>query len=308
MKKMFMVLSLILLGAILVGCNKDTKKVAALVIHRQDDDFSQTVAKAFEEEVKNHEGWEFELQNPNGDIEMQISMIEQLITKGTSGFAILPLDNDAVAPAAKRAVGKGIAVFGLATIPGINGDVQSEHGNGGAQAAEALVEALDGKGKIAIVDITAVMPGVKERVDAFKKVIAKYPDIEIVSEQKCMTTDEAITVAESIYTAHPDLDGIFGSFANAVIGSARAAKNMNKNDVIVVGIDGDKEIIRLIDEGWIYASSTQDPVTIGKLAAQYVIGIAEGTKELKVVKVQHKLIDRKNYKEMWKELYGTDFS
>ncbi|MGY3776379.1 sugar ABC transporter substrate-binding protein [Helcococcus sueciensis] len=316
MKKVLAIVLSALMVLSLVACNQENnqggsgnsggeKGTIALVIHRQDDDWSQSFAQGFEKAVK-ESGYDYEFLNPNGNLETQISNIESFTAKGVKAMSIIPLDVDAIVPAVKNARDKDIKI--ISEGPSTDHVMTSDGYGGGQQAAKALVEGMGEKGKIAIIDITATMPGVALRTKGFKEYLEKYPNIEIVEENRVMTTDEAISTAENIYTSHPDLNGVYGSFANATIGAGRAAKNMGLKDLTVVGIDGDKEILRMIDEGWIYATSSQNPIEQSAASVKNLIDQIEGKAEEKSeVVVDHVLVDKNNFKEIWKQIYGEDY-
>src|SRR5699024_3602936 len=98
--------------------NKNDETIA-LVIHRQDDDWSKSVADAFGDDVKDR-GYNFVFENPNNDLETQISQIESLTVQGVDGIAIVPLDTDAVAPSLGSAMDSDISVVSSDPTPGIN--------------------------------------------------------------------------------------------------------------------------------------------------------------------------------------------
>lgn len=323
MKNIKKYLLLLVMAIVMVSCNNNNatntneigessdktsgdKGTLALVIHRQDDDWSQSFAKGFEEAVNDLDGYSFDWANPNGDLQTQISNIESFTQKGVKGMQIIPLDVDAIVPAVSQAKEAGVAI--ITEGPSTDYVMRSDSYGGGQQAAKALVENMGEEGKIAILEITAQMPGVLLRTQGFKDYIEKYPDIEIVEENKVMTTDEAITTAENIYTAHPELTGIYGSFANATIGAGRAAKNMNRKDVTVVGIDGDKEILRMIDEGWIYFTSSQNPPEQSARSVKNLVDQIEGRDAEKEIVVDHIPVNKDNFKEVWKQLYGEEYT
>lgn len=322
MKNIKKYLLLLVMAIVMVGCNNDNqatttdggngaapasdKGTIGLVIHSQDDDWSKSFAANFEKAVK-EAGYDYSFLNPNGDLETQISNIESFTQQGVKGMSIIPLDVDAIVPAVTAARDAGVKI--IAEGPSTDYEMTSDSYGGGQMSAKALVEAMGEEGKIAIIDITAQMPGVRLRTQGFKDYIAQYPNIEIVEENRAGTLDETIATAENIYTAHPDLDGIFGSFGIATIGAARAAKNMDKSDLKIVGIDGDKEIMRMIDEGWIVATASQNPLEQSARSVENLIEQIEGRDpEEHLITVDHLLVDKSNFKEVWKDLYGEEYS
>ncbi len=315
-KSLIGMIMLLLMVAIFGSSNVLAKsdKVAVYAVHQQLDDFAILCVKGFEKAVQETPGWRFEWTNANFDPALQISQVEGFIAKDVDFLCILPMEEEGMAPTVLRANRAGIPVIAMGMDPvqaggqltlDLLGDVESDHYQGGQQAAEALVKEMGTEGHIAIITIGFEMRPVAKRVEGFKDFIAQYPDIKIVAEQRAVNTEEAMAVAENIYQAHPDLDGAFGSYANAILGLAQAAKNQKRTDLTLVGIDGDREICKLIHEGWIAASSTQDPHQIGYLAAKMGMDFVEdiGNPGHRVIPQQ--LIDRDNYENMFEWMYGV---
>ena len=66
-----------------------------------------------------------------------------------------------------------------------------------------------GKGQIALLGGTMGAESHEQRLQAFKDVIATYPDIEVVDEQRDDdSVEKAISLTESWLQAYPDLGGI----------------------------------------------------------------------------------------------------
>jgi ribose transport system substrate-binding protein len=99
----------------------------------------------------------------------------------------------------------------------------------GKQAADALAAAMGKKGKVAWIYHDAQYYVTNQRDNAFKTTIQKdYPDIQIVAEQGLADPARAEEIANALLVQHPDLDGIYVTWAEpaeGVLSALRAAGN-----------------------------------------------------------------------------------
>ncbi len=112
-----------------------------------------------------------------------------------------------------------------------------------------------------------------------KDTLAKeFPQIEIVAEDYCMADHaRSLKIAENFLTAHPDLDGIFGSTEPATVGPARAVRGRKlSGKVRLVGFDYSDTIEQDLEDGVIDAVVVQDPFRIGFVAVQTMVSHLNG--------------------------------
>lgn len=149
----------------------------------------------------------------SADAVEQARILDDLIARQVDGLAVSCNDPTACIDPINRAVSAGIPVMtwdsdapesARFTYLAINNDAAGRAG------AEMLVEAIGGKGKVAV--ITGVPGGLnlEQRVSGFREVIAQYPQIAIVA---VVATNEDISRGvqgvEEVMQAHPDLRGWF---------------------------------------------------------------------------------------------------
>ena len=89
----------------------------------------------------------------DSSLETQVSQIENLVTKGCDVLLLNPYDSDGVVNAVQAATDKGVGVFTMdVDCEGSTSFVASDNYKVGEMLADAVIEQLDGKGKIAIID------------------------------------------------------------------------------------------------------------------------------------------------------------
>ena len=99
---------------------------------------------------------------------------------------------------------------------------------------------------------------------------------EVVAEEKGLSPEEGLANAQDLLSAETELDGIFGSFSNLVIGAGNALKEADRKDVAVSGIDADRAVIQLILDGYVTAVAAQFPSQQAELITQAAADVIAG--------------------------------
>ena len=182
----------------------------------------------------------------------------------------------------ERAQAAGIPV--VVFDSGINTDnyvsfVATDNYKGGVLGARRMAELLDGSGQVALMRMVPGSHSTNLREEGFKDTLAKeFSGIEVVAEDYCMADHaKSLEIAENFLTAHPELDGIFGSTEPATVGPARAVRGRNlSGKVRLVGFDYGDTIERGLEDGVIDAVVVQDPFRIGYVAVQTMVSRLNG--------------------------------
>ena len=142
--------------------------------------------------------------------------------------------------------------------------VASDNVAGGRLAARAVIEALGGQGKVAIIDHPEV-ESVIQRVRGFEEEMAGAPGIKIVAKLSGRgVKDQAFRTAEDILQAHPDVNAFFGINDDSALGVLAAVEKAGKlGKVKIVGFDAVPEAREAIKSGKIFADVIQKPHEIG---------------------------------------------
>jgi len=217
------------------------------------------------------------------EVDKQIDIVENLITRGVDAIGISPCDGKALVPVIEKAIAKGIPVVTVDSDAKTNkrlAYIGTDNEKAGEIAAKELAKLMGGKGKVLIIQGVPGAENLMQRVKGFKRVIAKYPQIKIVSEQACQSDQtKALDITENALTAHPDLGGIFGVNAPVAPGAAQAVKAAGKTGKVkIVGFDALPDTVRYCAEGVIQAIVEQRPYRMGYLAVRYLKEALEGKK------------------------------
>jgi len=148
------------------------------------------------------------------EVDKQIDIVENLLTRGVDAIGISPCDGKALVPTIDRAIEKGVPVITVdSDAPKSKrlSYIGTDNEKAGELAGQQLAKLMGGKGKVLIINGVPGAENLMQRIKGFKRAIAKFPQIRIVSEQACQSDQTlALNIAENALTAHPDLGGIFG--------------------------------------------------------------------------------------------------
>jgi len=248
--------------------------------------FFRDLGEAMKDEAGKH-GMEVVVVSGEFDAAKQRNQVADFIVKRVAAIVLSPCDSKAVGTAIAEANKAGIPVFtvDIAALAGgakVVSHVATDNLGGGRLAAQAIIEALGGKGKVAILDHPEV-ESVLLRTKGFEEELAKQKrekgvNIQIVAKLPGGgVKDKSFKAAEDLLQAHPDLDGIFAINDPSALGAVAALEKAGKlSRVKVVGFDGMPEGKQAIKAGQIYADPIQFPDRIGRTAVQTIRKYLDG--------------------------------
>jgi ribose transport system substrate-binding protein len=236
------------------------------------------------------------------DLNKQFTQVDNFIAAGVNVIMMNAVDPVAIEPSIKRAQAAGIivAAFDVAAN-GADVTVMTDNVRAGELACQYLADHLKGKGDVIIVNGPQVS-SIIDRVKGCKAVFAKHPDIKILSDNQNANGDRngGFAVAQSLLTRFPKVDAIFAVNDPTAIGVNLAAKQLNRNEFIITGVDGAPDIEAELKSGnsLIKASASQDPYVMAGQSLELAAGILNGKKpEKSVILLEPKLITSQNLGE-----------
>jgi len=233
-------------------------------------------------------------------VAIELACVEDLLQQDIDVLFIDASDAIASVPAIQAANKANVPVIGLnqrteggefVTV------VATQNYKAGKLAAEFVMEQIQNKGEVAIINGPPV-PAVLDRIKAFKDVVAKNPDVKIVADQMMGNTiADGISVAENMLQANPKLDGFLCMNDFAFLGALTALQNIGKVGKVAIGaIDGMPEVVQILASGLAPMSATaaQLPVDIGKQAVQAYLDYRDKKDVSKDILIEPKLIIKDN--------------
>lgn len=221
-------------------------------------------------------------------IQQQIDIVEDMISKNMDAIVIAPAGSKEIVPVVKKAQDAGIPVInvdneidaeaaeaaGLKPVPYVG----ASNLDGGYLAGNYLVEQLNGKGKVAIIEGIQGVDNAEQRKAGALKAFEENDGIEVVASQSAnWETEEALNVTANILQANPDLDGIFCANDMMAFGAVQAIEAAGKTgEVLVVGYDALDQAKEYIKDEKMISTVDQNPADMGYYSIKFAMDAING--------------------------------
>ena len=217
------------------------------------------------------------------DAAAQADIVRSFIDQKVDTLFIAPNDPDSMAPLIKQGIEAGIKV-GTSDTDAPNSErealvlMATAEGIGKANT-DALMKAMGGKGKFAIVscgETAATLNSWIEEIQTYTA--AEYPDAEIVDTVYAgEDVAKATQMGTDLMNAHPDMTGMVGVCSTAGPGIAQAVDNAGKiGTVFTVGMGTPNDMAKYLESGAASAGVLWDAKALGYLTAWAGVQMAEG--------------------------------
>lgn len=216
------------------------------------------------------------------------SDIETATVSGTGAIVIVSVDPNLVASQIQEAADAGIPVFGVDAgyIDSMQMNATSDNYEMGIQMCDYLFSLMGDEGTL--IHIThRPHPGVVRRTYALEDEVVKHPGIDYLAEFHCDVPNQinnAKEIVENLLAAYPEkgsISAIFCAWDESAIGATQALMEAGRDEVIVVGVDGNEQAVQLIEQGTPFkATLAQDFDGMSRLTAGEVIKVLNGEEAL----------------------------
>lgn len=261
-----------------------------VILLTQEHHFYQELMQGLAHEAKKF-NFQIVILDSQFDAVRQEAQVGEMIAKKVDALIIAPCDSVAIGTSLLKANQAKIPVFTVdsANLSGkgkVIAHIGSDNREGGRQAGRLMAQALNGSGKVVIINhlkITSVM----DRVAGFREYLANFPKIKIVADIPAWgQRDRAMAIMEDLLLMMPDLDGVFAINDDSALGTVKAIELAGFSGKIrVVGYDGTPEARLAVDQQKIYGEVIQHPEEISQLVIQMIDRYFSGSKPPQSVKV-----------------------
>lgn len=250
--------------------------------------------------------------NANNVPSAQNDAIETYITQKVDGIILVAIDVNGVKPAITAAKAAGIPVIAIdAQIPDgdnvafVGVDNTKAGGDIGKFYSDYVKASMDGKAKIGVVGaLNSFIQN--QRLDGFKAAVKEGGQavafLDTVDGQNVQ--DVALSAAENLMTANPDMTTLYATGEPALIGAVSAVSSQGRTgDVKVFGWDLTKQAVQGIEDGWVTAVVQQDPAGEGKAAVEALVKLKKGETVEPIINVPVTIVTKENvgqFKDMFK--------
>lgn len=261
-------------------------------------------------------GWDAILLDPNGDIELQISQLQNQVTKGVDAIVISPIDAEAVGTAITAAVDANVPVFCIdrrgsgkvvATLETDNVQVGVDMGN-------AILADYEGKDiKVLIIQGVLSDTPTLDRTAGVKSVLENAANVTIVGEPSAgaYSNEAAMSTTKNYLESNPDIDVIFTCTDALVPGILAALKEAGKTALVgedghigVYSVDGAGETLDYIVSGQVDATFSQFPITLGTDVVKTINSYLSGEQIEEKIFYGGDVVSKKNIDELKDGLWG----
>ena len=256
----------------------------ALVVKSLGNGFFDAAAKGAEEAAAELGGIEIIYTGPtSATAEGQIEIINALIAQQVDAIAISANDPDALVPALKKAMDRGIAV--ISWDSGVAAEGRQMHLNPsdtaliGETIFKLAADYLPDGGEVAILSASSTAANQNSWIDAGKEALpTMFPDIDLVAtvygdDDSVKSTDEA----KGLIASYPNLKAIIAPTTVGVVAAAQVVTDMGLiGKINVTGLALPSEFKQFIDSGASQAVALWNPIDLGYSAVYIANALATG--------------------------------
>ncbi len=241
-------------------------------------------------------GYDLAVTSGDWDLAKQQGQIENFIVQKVAAIIVCPVNSKGIGPAIEKATQAKIPVF-TADIKADGGPVVSHVASdnylGGKLAGEYLAKALDGRGRVAVIDQPIVESAI-ERVRGFEEAIKQHPDMQIVAKPNGDgVRDRAMKAAEDLLQGFPELNGIFGINDDSALGALSAIESAGRKGIVIVGFDAIPEArAAILRDSALKADVVQNPKEIGQKTIETIDRYLKGESVPPLIPVEVKVVDK----------------
>jgi len=212
------------------------------------------------------------------DRAQQITVVEDVISRGVAGIVLAPLDDRALVRPVQDAMRDKIPVIIIDS--GLQGRdyvsfVATDNYRGGVLGARRLGELMDGRGRAFLIRYQEGSASTMERERGFLETVkAEYPGLSLLVQDQYAgsTTETAYQLAENLLSRFPDVEGIFCPNESSTFGTLRALQESKlAGRVKFVGFDSSPKLVQALRDGHLQGLVLQNPVKMGYLGVKMMV-------------------------------------
>ena len=258
-------------------------KRIALVVKALGNGFFEAAARGAEEAAKELGDVEVIYTGPTDTTaEGQIEVINSLIAQRVDAIAISANDAEALVPALKKAMDRGITV--ISWDSGVAPEGRQVHLNPSSNALignmiiKLAADNLPDGGKVAVLSATATATNQNIWIEEMNKVMDNYPGIEVVATvYGDDLADKSYREAQGLMQTYPDLDAIIAPTSIGIVAAAQAVVDAGKvGEVNVTGLGLPSEMAGAIESGASKSFAIWNPIDLGYSATMIAYALANG--------------------------------
>jgi rhamnose transport system substrate-binding protein len=271
-----------------MGSAQAQEKRIALVVKALGIGFFEAAAKGAEEAAAELGGVKIIYTGPTDTTaEGQIEVINSLIAQRVDAIAVSANDKDALVPALKRAMERGITV--ISWDSGVATEGRQMHLNPssnpliGNMIIKLAADHLSNGGDVAVLSASATATNQNTWIEEMNKVKDNYPGINVVATvYGDDLADKSYREAQGLMQSHPDLKAIIAPTSVGIVAAAQAVTDAGKaGQINVTGLGLPSEMAAHVKSGASKSFAIWNPIDLGYSATMIAYNLATGKAEAK---------------------------
>jgi ribose transport system substrate-binding protein len=233
----------------------------------------------------------------------QNNAIETYIQQKVAGILVDAIDVNGLMPAIQQAAAAGIPIVAVDAVLPASGPQKAQIGVDNTKAGGLLAEtflpyvqsSMGGKAKVGVVGaLNSFIQN--QRQKAFLDAITGKPGISVAGVVDGRNVqDSALTAAETLMSANPDMTAIYATGEPALLGAIAAVESQGKQgSVKVFGWDLTAQAIKGIDAGYVVAVVQQSPSGMGAAGIEALVTLSQGGTVAKDISVPVAIVTKAN--------------
>ncbi|MCU6709576.1 substrate-binding domain-containing protein [Paenibacillus sp. J5C_2022] len=201
-------------------------------------------------------GWKTNVIDTKGDVGQLASRMEDVISSKTDAIVIVSTDPNQLKSQIAKAKEKNIPVFGCDSgyIEGMTMNATSDNKEMSKMISEYLFNEIGNEGNIVVLSHRP-HPGVLARTVQLDEMLEANTGVKKAIEQQVEVPgpiENARKQMESILLSNKEegsITAVWAGWDEPAIGAAQAIEAAGRTDIIVTGIDGSSQAVKMIQEG-----------------------------------------------------------
>jgi len=294
MKSFLIILFIFAFTIVFSGCReddtlKDNRPTVALVLKTLNNPYFIEMQKGANEAAqKLNINLIVQAADREVDVEKQMQIIENLIQRNVAAICISPSGSKEIIPAIVKANKANIPVIIVDTrvdaklLAESGGDVAtfigSDNIDGGRLAGKFIIERLNGKGNLAILEGIPGHETNDARISGLHDALKNNDGIKILTSQTAnWERDQGFNVFQNILQAHPEVQALFACNDMMALGAVEAIAAAGRTgEIVVVGFDAIEDSRIAINGNKMDGSVAQHPAEMGKITVESAFKLING--------------------------------
>ncbi|MGX1112477.1 ribose transport system substrate-binding protein [Pseudoalteromonas sp. MBR-15] len=174
----------------------------------------------------------------------------------------------------------------------------------GEAAAELVAQASNNAGKVGLIFHDANYFITNNRDQAFRKALARYSNIKVISEKGFVKEHETSNIAAAMLLQHPEIDTLYVSWDAAAEGVIETLRSIGRKDIKVITHDlGVNNLLDMAMNGNVYGTISDRPYDIGKTMARIAAGAEIGIQAPEFTLVPFDSVTHENIAPIWQKAF-----